>query len=166
MFFEERQWDRIVFKPTIDQQGRGVFYGGKERIPALQEKLNAHLSLQDALAQPLIESVRTEGEYSFIFIDGEYSHIAVKKQTSAELQVTRRTGGVTVEEMSPSGSFVREAENIMRAVNEKLLYARIDAVTIKGRLHVMEIELIEPVLYFQFHPSAAERFVEGIAKRL
>ena len=161
--FKEKRWERIVFKSTIDHQGRDVFYGDSSELSALKMKLDALVSKKDALAQPFVESVRTEGEYSFIFIGGEYSHAALKVQTLKELQTTRRTGGVVVRKTEPPESFIEEAKTIMRAVETPLLYARVDAVNIDGRLHVMEIECIEPVLYFQFHPPAAEHFAQEIA---
>lgn len=163
--FEENAWDDIVFKPTVGQAGRGVFYGSRADAAELQKTLDSRLSANDMLVQPLVESVRTEGEYSFIFLNGEYSHTALKTTRSGELQVTRRTGGVVVEKTEPPEAFLKEAAAIFHAVDEKFLYARIDAVNIAGRLHVMEIELIEPVLYFQFDTAAVERFVSGIEER-
>jgi hypothetical protein len=42
------------------------------------------------------------------------------------------------------------------------VYARVDVVPWAGRLHLMELELVEPELFFRHEPSAAERFAEAL----
>ena len=38
--------------------------------------------------------------------------------------------------------------------------ARVDLVPIEGELHLMELELIEPELFFEAAPHAADRFAD------
>lgn len=44
-------------------------------------------------------------------------------------------------------------------------YLRLDLVRAAGRLCVMEVELIEPILSFDLVPGALPRFVQAIRER-
>jgi hypothetical protein len=46
------------------------------------------------------------------------------------------------------------------------LYARVDAIERGGRLLLMELELVEPYLFFPEHPLAPERFAQALLKHL
>jgi hypothetical protein len=50
----------------------------------------------------------------------------------------------------------------MKALDYEPLFARVDGVAIDGALVLMEVELIEPDLFFNFHPDGAERFASAI----
>ncbi len=99
----------------------------------------------------------TEGELSFIFIAGEVEpalpEAVPRRATSAPRDLRRHASNSS----TPAPSDVAEAEAILAAVGFDLLYARLDAVRIDGRLAVMELELIEPMLYLGLAPGSAER---------
>jgi hypothetical protein len=46
---------------------------------------------------------------------------------------------------------------------QELLYARVDGV-INNELHLMEVECIEPDLYFNLSEGSLERFVNAIVE--
>jgi hypothetical protein len=49
------------------------------------------------------------------------------------------------------------------AIQQDTLYARVDLVRLPdGRPAVMELELIEPSLYFPYDPAAPERFARAL----
>ena len=55
----------------------------------------------------------------------------------------------------------------MRALPETPLYARVDiAPDNEGHLKLMELELIEPSLFFNFSPHAVERMANAIERHL
>jgi hypothetical protein len=61
----------------------------------------------------------------------------------------------------------RRALAAVPGVDKALLYARVDiAPGPEGSPVVMELELIEPSLFFPQGPRALERFVEGVKRRL
>jgi hypothetical protein len=49
-------------------------------------------------------------------------------------------------------------------ISDHLLYARVDGIIINSELHLMEIECIEPDLYFNLSENALERFVNAIVE--
>ena len=59
------------------------------------------------------------------------------------------------------------AEAAVRACPELPVYARVDFVCRgPGDYRLMELELLEPELFFRFHPPAAEALAEAIVRRL
>jgi hypothetical protein len=44
------------------------------------------------------------------------------------------------------------------------LYARVDACAVDGRLVLMELEVLEPSLFFAMRPAAAEVFATAVAR--
>jgi hypothetical protein len=45
-------------------------------------------------------------------------------------------------------------------------YARVDGTEVEGRLMVMELELIEPELFLDYHPQAAARLASAVLRHL
>ena len=74
-------------------------------------------------------------------------------------------GGSSVAEPAPS-HVIAAAEAVLAAVTEPWLYARVDGVeTSKGFL-LMELEMLEPLLFFELEPGAPARFAEVMVARL
>jgi len=58
------------------------------------------------------------------------------------------------------------AEATLQALPEIPLYARIDCIALpSGELAIIEVELIEPSLYFNMDPNAAERFAIAFVEK-
>jgi hypothetical protein len=62
----------------------------------------------------------------------------------------------------PDAELIAEAQNCWY-ISGKLLYARVDGV-INNELHLMEVECIEPDLYFNLSEGSLERFVNAIVE--
>jgi hypothetical protein len=74
--------------------------------------------------------------------------------------------GGRVEAASPPAPLLSFAAAVMTLVPDTCLYARVDVVeTARGPL-LMELELIEPELYFLIVPDAAGRMAHLIVDRL
>jgi hypothetical protein len=69
-----------------------------------------------------------------------------------------------VEPTEPERSVARLA---LQAIGKPVLYARIDLVRDElGAARLLELELIEPMLWFGLAPHAAVRMAEAIASRI
>jgi hypothetical protein len=69
--------------------------------------------------------------------------------------------------MLPSEEERSVAEAALRMISGPTLYARVDLVLDKfGSTRLLELELIEPFLFFSLAPFAAERLAEAIVKRV
>ncbi len=65
-----------------------------------------------------------------------------------------------------AGRDIDTAARIVGRTPEPSLYARVDGCVVGGRFLLMELELIEPVLFLAHAPEAAHRLAEEIASRL
>ena len=74
--------------------------------------------------------------------------------------------GGTVEVVSPGTALIEQAQQIIHCIKGLLLFARVDGIELDGRLVLMELELIEPFLFFQSNPHAIERFARAIVRAL
>ncbi len=158
-------WGTVVVKPTIGAAGSAVCRISSRDIGRSVEMLAAQNPQHEFLIQPLIESVITEGEWSFIFLGGEISHVLLKQPAPGDYRAHGIYGG-TVERVTPRRDDLRQAEAMLGRLPYDLLYARLDLVRINGRLAVMELELIEPILYFNLAPEGVDKLADAVMARL
>jgi hypothetical protein len=65
--------------------------------------------------------------------------------------------GGTVQPYQPTAEEIAFAEKVFAVCDPMPLYGRVDFVTDnEGQLAVVELEIIEPELWFRHHPPAAE----------
>jgi hypothetical protein len=158
---EKNSWQEIVIKPTM---GASAFQVEKiDRSPT--DKLQELLETTDVMVQPFLREVQTEGEYSFIFLGGSYSHTILKCPRSGEFRVQPRYGG-TWSLIYPSQEMLQQVTRVYEALPQPLLYARIDGLKIRHRFVVMEVEVHEPSLAFHAYPQAAEHLVHMLSSYL
>jgi len=158
-------WRSVVMKPIVGAGGASVSRVAAAGVGSTLDALEAQYPARAFLVQPLIESVMSEGEWSFIFIAGELSHVLLKKPASGDFRAHGIYGG-TIEPAEPRSDDRREVEAMLRALPFDLLYARLDLVRVDGRLAIMELELIEPMLYFNLARGSAERLADAAIARL
>lgn len=118
------------------------------------------------MAQPFLPTIQTEGELSFIYIDGEFCHALLKRAAQGDYRIQSAYGGV--EEAITPDHRDRAAANAVLAMLDTLpLYARVDMVRNgEGDLLLMELELIEPFLYPLQGPELGPRMAAALKKRL
>jgi glutathione synthase/RimK-type ligase-like ATP-grasp enzyme len=158
-----------VVKPSVGAGGRGVvlFDGRDGGPPDLDE---AMLGAGRWVVQPLVESVRTEGEGSVFVLDGEVVSAAQKRPAAGEIRVHEQYGGSTV--AVPVGDEAADLARRTVAAAEELLgarldYARVDQMRLAdGRLAVSELEVTEPGLYLDELPGNGPAFASMVARRL
>ena len=117
--------------------------------------------------QQFIPEIETQGEISFIYIDGAYSHAVLTRPAKDDFRVQKEHGG-SAKLVHPDSSLLEQANEIAATVAQvrDSLYCRIDAVARNGRLVLMELELIEPELFLGLAEGAAERFAAAIVARM
>ena len=111
----------------------------------------------------LVQEYRDEilhGEWSFVFLAGEFSHAVLKEPPDSDFRLQNVTAKITA--MDPSDQMVNEAKEILTGTQGPLLYARVDAVEREGRLVLMELEINEPYLFLSYATEAPVRFAEKI----
>jgi glutathione synthase/RimK-type ligase-like ATP-grasp enzyme len=115
-----------------------------------------------AIIQPYLPAIETDGELSLIFFGGEYSHAVGKVPQPGDFRVQPEYDGI-ISACTPRADEREAAERILAAVEEDLLYARIDlARGLDGRPALMELELIEPDLYLGYDPGKGALFAAAV----
>ena len=105
-------------------------------------------------------------EISLIVIGGKCTHAIKKRPQSGDFRVQDDYGG-TVSPYFPSDEERSFAESVINNCGYSVLYGRVDLVTNnQGKLAIMELELIEPELFFRFHTSSARALADLIVDRL
>ncbi len=159
-----REWDQAVVKPAVSA---GAYRTAKVRRgdAGAQAVLDDVLVYSDAMVQPYMPEIAAEGEWSFVFLAGEFSHAVLKTPREGDFRVQTEHGGRAVGRAAPP-ELLRQARAATIAVPGPWIYARVDGVRRGAELIVIEVELIEPVLYLAFAPSAAGQLAAAVADRL
>jgi glutathione synthase/RimK-type ligase-like ATP-grasp enzyme len=119
------------------------------------------------LVQQFVPEIGMQGEISFIYFNGSYSHAALKRPATGDFRVQKEFGG-SAEPFVPPAALLEQADGIANAVSyvRDALYCRVDAVERNGKLVLMELELIEPELFLRLSQNSAERFAHAIVERI
>jgi|CXWL01.1.fsa_nt_gi glutathione synthase/RimK-type ligase-like ATP-grasp enzyme len=154
-----RGWDQAVIKPAISA---GAYRTARVRRGAAQAALDEVLLHSDAMVQSYLAEIAAEGEWSFIFLGGEFSHAVLKTPREGDFRVQVEYGGRAVGRPAPPELLTQAREAAIVAPGP-WLYARVDGVRRGKELVVIEVELIEPVLYLSCAPSAAGQLASAVA---
>ena len=150
--------DRLVAKPRISSTAwqtirwsPGVSLEGGPTGPAM--------------IQPYLPAIEESGEVSLIFFAGRFSHAISKHPQPGDFRVQPEFDGI-IARYDPAPDELAAARRVLEAVEEELLYARVDLVRgLSGAPELIELELIEPDLYLGYEAAAGARFAEA-AKEL
>lgn len=158
--------DQAVFKPAIGAAGHATYRVDRHADEAPLEAVCAALARQDLLMQPYYPRIVADGEASVVAVDGIPTHAVRKLPAPGEFRVQPRLGGTHVP-LALDDTLRHAAEDVLDLVEEPALYARVDMVQNEGgRWDLMELELVEPVLFFDGHPEAVTRLCDRVAARL
>ena len=152
----------VVAKPIVSANADGTFRLGPD--PETWGEALSTLADRPCLVQPFVPAVVEEGEFSVFVFGGEVSHAILKTPAAGDFRVQEEHGGV-IRGIEPEPALLDLTRRALAAVpnNAPLLYARVDAVRLPtGALAVMELELIEPSLYFPFAEGSAARFAAAL----
>jgi hypothetical protein len=156
----KRGWDEVVIKPVVSAGSFRTERFSRASVHAAQTFLDGLVRDRDAMIQRWMPSVETYGERSLVWIDGLVTH-AIRKSPRVAGGVEQVSGAIAIAD--DERAF---AERALAPFAAELLYARVDMVRdTEGTLRILELELIEPSLFFQQSPPALARFVEAIARR-
>lgn len=162
---QQKRWDRAVVKPAISATAHRTILTSAAEASSHQQNLDSLLEEGDVLVQQFIAEVQTQGEWSLLFFNKKFSHAVLKKPKVEDFRVQDNYGG-TAEALVPPGIAIRQSEKILGLVREPLLYARVDGIMCEGRFLLMELELIEPVLFLGLERNATGVFAKAILDAL
>lgn len=161
----QKGWTRAVVKPTVSAGADDTFMVLAEDVEDRQADLAALLTRKAVVVQQFMTELQTEGEWSLMFFNKGYSHAVLKQPGEGDFRVQRHYGGRDLAAQPPQ-ELVAQAQAIVEDIDSDLLYARVDGVAQDDTFVLMELELIEPVLYFGMAEGVAERFAQAMATQL
>lgn len=151
---------QVVVKPAISLS---AYDTGRYQAPSPEAEAAfvAQCARGDVLVQAFVPEIE-HGEYSLVFFDNHYSHAVLKTPAARDFRVQLDHGG-TQRVVDPPAGVIEQGERVLAATGATHTYARVDLVVAGGQCLLMELELIDPVLFFGFAGRAAtERFVEAV----
>ncbi len=168
-----RNHETWVVKPTVGAGSNGARRCAPGEAPSHVARL--HTAGRTAMVQPYLHHLDEHGETALCFLvdsRGElrFSH-AFGKAAILDVDEPEREGDLFArEEISPRTATAAEAELARRVLTSPpvaalgpLAYARVDVAPTAAGPVLMELELVEPSMYFHTDPSSAARAAAGFA---
>lgn len=161
--FDHFGCDRLVVKRRVGAGAIGQDSFSRDAPPPADWRMD-----QAAMIQPFLPAIQSEGEHSFIFVDGQFSHGLIKQASGGDYRIQSLYGGIEIAvEPAPADRQAAEAVMAMLPFAAAPLYARIDMVRLEsGALAVIEAEVIEPYLYPLQGPEFGRRMADAILARI
>lgn len=163
--FRKFKTDEIVIKPAVSATAKDTFRITSKELRKNSETLENLFYKRDLLIQPFMQSIVDEGEFSLFYFGGNLSHTILKKPQTDSFYVQEEHGGI-LKTIYPEAELVSAGEKVFRSITPSPLYARIDLVRFDGGFAVMELELIEPSLYFNMDSDSPKRFADAFERRM
>lgn len=161
----EQQW---FLKPQVGATSSHTLrFFGYEQGRA-QEFLESLRSEHAFILQPYLKRVETDGEYSLLYLGGEFSHGVRKVPVPGDYRV-QDDFGAHDEAFHPSAKLLDVANQALKVAakvsggGSPLLYARLDfLLDDNGGWLLNELEVIEPSLFFRHSPSAPQMLANAL----
>jgi hypothetical protein len=151
----------IVIKPRVGESGEGVIRVPRNQIGATVRAMESPRQVSSLMFQEFMPEIY-DGELSFIFIGGTFSHCIRKRPRLGEFRVNRQYDPQPACLVSPGEKLISAAECALQHLPAQPMYARVDGIERGSMLICLEIELIDPALYFDLYPVAASMMAREI----
>ncbi len=170
----------FILKPCYSAAGKGLqFISSRNQAIEFDPKFKELIDQESYLLQPFIQEIKNNGEWSLIFINGNYSHAIHKKPGDGSILVQAEQGG-SLNFIEPPDSLIKHANEtyfkILQAFKTKYpdennnryipLYLRCDFIETKNQYLLSECEGVEPELFFRVKSSSAITFAKSLVSRV
>lgn len=127
----------------------------------LNLKIASLLVQEDFIVQPFLTEIERDGEWSFLFFNGKFSHALLKKPKSGNFRVQHSFGG-TIHSQVPQTHLLESTQQYVDLFAKDCLYARVDGAVINNEFVLMELELIEPFLFLDTDTNSYNNYHEAL----
>ena len=159
--FESLQTDQAVIKPVMSGNAQGAWRLDRRRARLHAAEIEAFYAHRALMLQPFERGILAEGEFSLIYFNGALSHSILKVPKRGDFRV-QEEHGADILAVTAEPALRAAGEAAMKAIGQRLLYARADLVRHGDEFRVMELELVEPAIYLRMDPGAPDRFADAI----
>lgn len=154
------KYERLIVKPAISANAYKTIIVKREDLNS--EPVLSQLHAGDWMLQPFMEEIK-QGEVSLHFFNKQFSHGILKVPKPGDFRVQEEHGGL-ISPFVPDAKLLQDSTDLVNKVPFDLLYARVDVVNWQGNYVLMEIELIEPALYFRTSSQSVKNFNAALDK--
>ncbi|MEZ6123744.1 MAG: hypothetical protein R3C49_11275 [Planctomycetaceae bacterium] len=156
----------FICKPQVGAGAMHAFRLSSKSSPEVLAQVLATYDQRPVMIQPFIEDIMKTGEHSLFYFNSQFSHCVLKTPKTGDFRVQEEHGGL-LKAVIPHADLRQVAETALAAIPGMVLYARVDLVRLPDDTPaVIEVELIEPSLYFAFDQQSPERFADALAGML
>lgn len=165
----EHGWKKMILKPMISAGSYHTYViENNEREKFMDYKSQLFVN-RPYMLQEFIPEI-SEGEISTITLtspgesaeDG-FSYSVTKVPKKGDYRVQFNFGGVY--NLGKVDPVINKISHLITSrFNNRLLYQRLDGIWRNNKFLIMELELIEPDLYFNYSDAALDRFVNNLIK--
>lgn len=156
-------WPAVVLKPVIGANADDTWR--IDNAKDAQQKLDDMLTRYAVIVQAYLPDIETAGEWSLMYFNGEYSHSALKLPASGDFRVQNERGGRVECTIAPD-TVIGFGDSVIALLDQVPMYARVDCVTLDTGPCLMELELVEPELFFRCDERSAKRFADAFERYL
>lgn len=159
---QTRGWSEAVIKPAVSAGAWQTQRVSLSDLGSAQVQVDQILQDRAVIIQQFRPEVMHEGEWSFLFFNGVFSHAVLKQPPAGDFRVQAGT----MQLISADPTVLKQAQAVVGALDMPPLYARVDGVISNGEFQLMELEVFEPCLYLRTDPTSAQRFADAVAARV
>jgi glutathione synthase/RimK-type ligase-like ATP-grasp enzyme len=160
-YFDKLNTAKFIVKPAVSGGSKNTFKVTSANAKEINQKLNILIQDEDFIVQPFLTEIEDNGEWSFIFFGGKFSHALLKKAKTGDFRVQSIFGG-TVHPMDPTAELLEKAQQYVDEFAKGCLYARVDGAIVNEDFVLMELELIEPFLFLDTNEKALENYYQAL----
>lgn len=160
--YHETGWTDCILKPCVSGASRHTYKLNVDTLQEHEEIFQTLIAKEAMMLQPFQKNVVEKGEVSLMVMGGEFTHAVLKVAKPGDFRVQDDFGG-TVHLYDPSSEEIAFAEKAVAACDPQPTYARVDIIRDNNdQLALIELELIEPELWFRLKPEAAEVLAKAL----
>jgi glutathione synthase/RimK-type ligase-like ATP-grasp enzyme len=152
--------EKMIVKPCVSASAKNTMLLTPDNVSSVQHAITGLLANESFLVQPFMEEI-TQGELSFMFFNGNFSHSILKVPKTGDFRVQGEYGG-TVQKTNTDPALINAAGKYIEKYGQGTLYARVDGIISNGTFVLMELELIEPYLFLNCHEHGFENYYQGL----
>ncbi len=164
-------WDRAVVKPSIGAGSYNVFLVNPNAEPTPPERVALSKALKKCefiLLQEYIPNIELEGEWGLVYINSKFSHAVLKTPRSGDFRLGINFDHV-IQEKVPEDirKLADKAHAALKAMHYDVVYSRVDILRrSSGEPLLLELEVLDPWLYFADKMSAADELAKTLVERI
>ncbi|MFW8591892.1 ATP-grasp domain-containing protein [Glaciecola sp. 2405UD65-10] len=154
----------IIIKPRVSANADSTYRLTHDAWMKNREAIAEDLKQRPLMIQKFEQTILEQGEFSLFYFAHKYSHTINKRPEKGDFRVQEEHGG-SLAKVDPSYDMLELAEKTLESLPQSALYARIDMLQTDLGLAIIEVELIEPSLYFNMDEPSAKRFAIALNER-